>query len=198
MENTYINYQVSSSNCSIFHRASHLCAQRLALLLQGTSLIYLEMLIALGLANRKSGGEKLLMEEIRLTSWYGVYMYVCIYIYHISHYLLFMTPVDFGSLSHYLHGFIHPSWLALGFLPSTGTLDLPANYPRMLINLKLLHVILVVTSQHPGWGEVDPTYTEWKTRFYWRFVVYSFGSKIKVRKINGWISCRFCRCLDWY
>ena len=89
-------------------------------------------------------------------------IYVCmyIYIYHISHYLLFMTPVDFGSLSHYLHGFIHPSWLALGFLPSTGTLDLPANYPRMLINLKLLHVILVVTSQHPGWGEVDPTYTE--------------------------------------
>ena len=27
-------------------------------------------------------------------------------------------PVEFGSLSHYLHGVLHPRWLA-GFLPST-------------------------------------------------------------------------------
>ena len=38
-------------------------------------------------------------------------------------YLLLMaeirrSPVEVGSLSHYLQGFIHPRWLA-GFLPST-------------------------------------------------------------------------------
>ena len=31
------------------------------------------------------------------------------------------APVEVGSLSHYLKGFTHPRWLALGFLPSTVT-----------------------------------------------------------------------------
>ena len=54
MENTCLNYQVSSIKLlQFFHAASHLCPQRLALLLQRSSLIYLEMLIALGLAGFK-------------------------------------------------------------------------------------------------------------------------------------------------
>ena len=32
------------------------------------------------------------------------------------------SPVEVGSLSHYLQGFIDPRWLA-GFLPSTGGAD---------------------------------------------------------------------------
>ena len=31
------------------------------------------------------------------------------------------SPVEVGSLSHYLHGFgQHPRWLGMGFLPPTG------------------------------------------------------------------------------
>ena len=31
----------------------------------------------------------------------------------------FHAPVEVGSLSHFLQGFIHPRWLGMGFLPST-------------------------------------------------------------------------------
>ena len=91
------------------------------------------------------------------------------------------SPVEVGSLSHYLHGFIHPRWFA-GFLPSTVPLNVGKSLGICLARFMVLAAAPLSTVRPLADGKLDLNLHE-----VLKFACLVVGKKLKKHSPHaGW------------